>query len=308
MVTEDFILPGNMQRVFRARYKIDQPGLVSHITQRAAGKEPLFLEDSDYLTMLSLLRESRERFDLCYYALCLMPNHVHLLIKPGQKNLAQAMRFIFSRYAAKFNYKYERKGHLFGGPYRQAICLDSTYLLTASIYIHLNPVHAGAVEQANAYRWSSSSLYCQDKHRESFVDASLILQMVHEDQATARKRYRELLQKAAGHELDNALEQEGVIEKFCVGLSKAFPSLFSKLSKKAVNDDVQPSSVLELTQLESKLQELEFSRSRSWESKKVKKYIVEQLMARGYKKTEIAKRLGVSRTTIYNILSSLDTE
>ncbi len=38
-----------LQRVFRARYKLDQPGLISHITQRAAGKEPLFLEENDYL-------------------------------------------------------------------------------------------------------------------------------------------------------------------------------------------------------------------------------------------------------------------
>ena len=36
-------------------------------------------------------------------------------------------------------------------------------------------------------------------------------------------------------------------------------------------------------------------RARSEESKRAKKYIVEQLLARGYKKTEIAERLGVSR-------------
>jgi len=31
-----------VQSVFRARYKLNQPGLISHITQRAAGGEPLF--------------------------------------------------------------------------------------------------------------------------------------------------------------------------------------------------------------------------------------------------------------------------
>jgi len=35
----------------------------------------------------------------------------------------------------------------------------------------------------------------------------------------------------------------------------------------------------------------------------IKKYIVEQLLARGFKKTEIAKRLGISRMAVHNILS-----
>jgi len=40
------------------------------------------------------------------------------------------------------------------------------------------------------------------------------------------------------------------------------------------------------------------------ESRKAKKYLIEQLVARGYKRDEIAERLGVSRKTIYNILKT----
>ena len=71
----EFWLTGNVQRVFRARFKADTPGLISHITQRAAGREPLFVEDRDYMSMLGLLKESADKFSLRYYALCLMPNH-----------------------------------------------------------------------------------------------------------------------------------------------------------------------------------------------------------------------------------------
>ncbi len=69
----------------------------------------------------------------------------HLLLSPEEDNLYDAMRDLFSRYAMKFNRKYERKGHLFGGPYRQAVCLDDSYLLAASVYIHPNPVKATIV-------------------------------------------------------------------------------------------------------------------------------------------------------------------
>ena len=90
--------------------------------------------------MLGLLKEISGKHALTVLSFCLMPNHVHLLLKTGEKNLDQAMRDLFSRYATWFNRKYERKGHLFGGPYRQAVCLDDAYLLAVSIYIHLNPV------------------------------------------------------------------------------------------------------------------------------------------------------------------------
>ena len=40
------------------------------------------------------------------------------------------------------------------------------------------------------------------------------------------------------------------------------------------------------------------------ESRKAKKYLIEQLISRGYTRVEIAERLGVSRKTIYNILKA----
>ena len=299
----DPIYTRNVQRVFRARHKVDEPGLISHITQRAAGREPLFLEDGDYLTMLALLKESAEKFNLCYYALCLMPNHVHILLKPKERNLAEAMRWVFSGYAAKFNRRYERRGHLFGGPYRQSVCLDNTYLLTASVYIHLNPVRAGLVDDVNSYRWSSASLYCRNRPEDSFIDPGLVLRLVRDDESSARKEYRQLLQRAQGEELNNALEQEGAIESFCLRLTEIFPRLFSKLSQKSGGDQ-EHSSLLELTELERRLQEVFSTRARNEESKQAKKYIAEQLLARGFKKTEIADKMGISRKAVYNILNS----
>ena len=71
----------------------------------------------------------------------------------------EAMRNLFSLYARVFNKKYKRRGHLFGGPYRQAVCLDDSYLLSVSLYIHANPVRAGIVGAPQDYRWSSIRLY-----------------------------------------------------------------------------------------------------------------------------------------------------
>ena len=40
------------------------------------------------------------------------------------------------------------------------------------------------------------------------------------------------------------------------------------------------------------------------ETRRAKKYLVEQLVARGYKRSEIAQKLGISRKTVYNLLRS----
>jgi len=45
----DLVSQGKLKRYFRAKRKLNAPGLISHITQRSAGREPLFIEDEDYL-------------------------------------------------------------------------------------------------------------------------------------------------------------------------------------------------------------------------------------------------------------------
>lgn len=292
-----------INRVFRTKRKLNVPGLVSHITQRAAGKEPLFLEDSDYLYMLVLLKEISHKHSIKPYAFCLMPNHIHLLLSPEQKNLYDAMRDLFSRYAMWFNKKYERKGHLFGGPYRQAVCLDDGYLIAASVYIHLNPVKAGLVNAASEFRWSSVRLYVDDNAPDSFVNPYFVLNILSEDSGKGRARYRDFLKRSTNVETKVVFEQEDVIERFRERLGSLFPSFFEKT---APNDETGENGVSELIKieaLEKKIQQLKNMPFKNKpETRAAKKYLVEQLISRGYKREEIAKRLGFSRKTIYNIL------
>jgi len=300
----DMAAIGSHQRVFRARQKLNEPGFISHITQRAAGREPLFIEDDDFLRMLSLLKESSDKYALSFYAFCLMPNHIHMLIKPEERNLIEAMRSLFSRYAAQFNRKYARRGHLFGGPYRQAVCLDSTYLLTASVYIHLNPVRAGLADRAQDYRWSSCRLYTGNVARESFVDTSTLFELLNEDPGEAKGYYSRILNGACGAEPENALEQEGAIESFCHRLAGLFPDLFRRARGKNGDFPAGGQEMMELTDLDSMIQHYRENASRSPESRKARAYLIDQLRARGYTQSEIALRLGVSRKTVYSTLKA----
>ena len=301
----ELIRDGKITRYFRATRKLNAPNMVSHITQRAAGKEPLFLEDGDYLTMLGFLKEIATNSMLKIYAFCLMPNHIHILLSPEEENLYDAMRDLFSRYAMKFNRKYERKGHLFAGPYRQAVCLDDSYLLAASLYIHLNPVKAGFVPDPQTYRWSSCRLYYEDNAPKSYINYDFILGLLSNSEIENKEKYRMMLNQGSEPETGNVLEQEDAIERFQSKLSSMFPSIFKIVDKKRqLAGLLGVDDILTMEQLEKQIETVGNENNSRPESRKARKFLIEQLIARGYKRSEISERLGVSRKTVYNILKA----
>ena len=147
-------------------------------------------------------------------------------------------------------------------------------------------------------------MYCHTRAKDSFVDPLPILQLVDNDPDTARTEYSQILGCSQGAEPENALEQEGAVEKFCTRLAAMFPTLFHKLAGRPGKDARGEEGKLDIAFLEDMIQEFDARPVRKPQSKEAKKYIVQQLLARGFKKTEIAGKLQVTRKTVYNILNS----
>jgi putative transposase len=301
----NLVAESKVNRFFRARNKLTQGNVISHITQPAAGKDPCFIEDDDFLCMLGFLNESAQKYDYEIYSFCLMRNHVHLLLRPNKENLQNAMRDLFSRYAMRFNRKYERRGHLFGGPYRQAVCLEEAYLIAASIYIHLNPVKADIVSDVGDYRWSSARLFIDEPEKISFVNADFILQMLADDLQSARDRYRKLLEKGRELPVDHAQAQEGGLEHFKQKLILAFPKFFGKMAAAKTVATIEGKEILNMEALEARIDEVvAHYGKRKPGSRQAIRFLIEQLIARGFKRSEIAERLHISNKTVYNILKT----
>ncbi|WP_152554768.1 hypothetical protein [Metabacillus indicus] len=62
-------------------------------------------------------------------------------------------------YAKYYNWKYRTSGHLFQDRFKSENIENSHYLLTATRYIHQNPVKAGIVRFPSEWKWSSCSGY-----------------------------------------------------------------------------------------------------------------------------------------------------
>lgn len=300
---DELIRQGKVKRIFRAKRKLTVPKIVSHVTQRAAGKEPLFLEDDDYLFMLANMKDITEKRSLDMFAFCLMPNHVHLFMSPREDELHEAMRDLFSRYAMRFNRKYKRKGHLFAGPYRQAVCLDDTYLLAASLYIHINPARAGLVSAPLEYRWSSARLFCEHDAPRSFVKPDFILRLLGKDRYKQKKIYSDLLERGSLLASEDVLEREDAVSQLRKALAAIFPAFFARVRKKKHVAGRTGVELLDEEYLEREIKAIKSGKHMtSPKTMKARRFLIEQLIARGYKRAEIASMIGVSIKTVYNTL------
>ena len=135
-------------------------GDVYHIVVRGAGRQLLFEDDRDNDRFLTALLSQAESEGVELYAWCLMGNHAHMLMHGSIEAISSLMQAVNRSYAAYFNIKYDRVGHLMQGRFRSVPVKDDAQLIATVVYIHRNPVEAGLSKDCR-YRWSSYDRYLE---------------------------------------------------------------------------------------------------------------------------------------------------
>ena len=139
-----------------SKYKEYALGAYYHIYNRGNGRKDIFLDDQDYYVYLNRLSKAKDKNGVTIISYCLMPNHIHLLLRQDTKKpVYKFISSVHTSYSMYFNKKYDDVGHLFQGRFKQKIVDKDEYLLHLSRYIHLNPIESRLVENLNNYRWSS---------------------------------------------------------------------------------------------------------------------------------------------------------
>jgi REP element-mobilizing transposase RayT len=137
------------------KHRIEVAGGVYHVTSRGNDRQPIFLDDLDYATLLQWLSKTVERFEWHCHGFCLMPNHLHVLLETPDPNLALGMQVLLGTYARRFNWHHRRVGHVFQGPYHSTLVEREAHLVELSRYLALNPVRAGLAADPADWPWSS---------------------------------------------------------------------------------------------------------------------------------------------------------
>ena len=176
--------------------RIHFAGAIYHVTFRGNERRAIFRDDRDRERMLAVLEEASAVYRVRMYLVCLMSNHVHLLLETPRANLSDFMGALLTGYTVWFNRRHRRHGHLTQGRYKAQLVEGNEYLLNLSRYIHLNPVHTnqqrrqGVSERLahlRAWRWSTYRGYTGLQAPWSWIDYEPILALTALPQGADRK-------------------------------------------------------------------------------------------------------------------------
>jgi putative transposase len=139
--------------------RIVLPGYPHHIIQRGHNRRAVFARQADYRLYLDALQDLKKQLGCKIYAYCLMTNHVHLVIDPGDavENLGLMMKRLAGRYTRRINHFNGRSGTVWNGRFKSSPIETDRYLLACCRYIELNPVRAKMISRPEEYPWSSYS-------------------------------------------------------------------------------------------------------------------------------------------------------
>ena len=113
------------------------PDYPHHIVQRGHNRQVVFAQQRDFEVYLSNLRELKGECGIQVYAYCLMTNHVHLLLQPGEAiaELGWLMQALSARMTRYFNRLERRSGTLWKSRYKSSPVQAGQYLLACCRYI-----------------------------------------------------------------------------------------------------------------------------------------------------------------------------
>ncbi|VXB05985.1 transposase [Pseudomonas sp. 8AS] len=182
--------------------RIVLPNYPHHVVQRGHNRQVVFAAEDDYQRYLSDLRELKDVFGVKVYAYCLMTNHVHLLLAPGDlvAGLGQLMKALAARTTRYRNRLEGRSGTLWESRYKSSVVQTDIYLLACSRYIELNPVRARMTAEAGDYPWSSYRERLGMGSSHEWLDADPCFLALGRDQVERRERYESYVKQAVSLE------------------------------------------------------------------------------------------------------------
>jgi putative transposase len=129
-------------------------GGIYHVYNRFARGADLFADPEEAIEFLEILRKARNRDGLTVFAWTLMSNHYHLAVRAGPVPLSRTMGYVQARFGQVYNRRHRSSGPRWQSRYKARLVEDPRYLDRLIVYIHLNPVVAGLVDDPAAYTFS----------------------------------------------------------------------------------------------------------------------------------------------------------
>lgn len=259
-----------------------------HVMNRGNRKAPIFEDNRARRRFLRILIEELTRYAVKLLGGCEMGNHFHCVVTTPHGNLPDFMEQLESRFARYSNWRYQRVGHLFQGPYRGVVIEHDIQLLIALCYVFLNPVSAGLVARPEEYKWSTYAATVGRAPLPSYLSIDWLLALFPDETLeNAQARFHALMSEA--DPLTSYLEDADVTGVDPEGIKRVVQSYIGEELQLGLLPGIYRSA------LRSKLSDL-FPDGSSREFVATAIYLAH--VNHGYTLAEIAKELGVSASAV----------
>lgn len=141
------------------RPRVCLPGHVFHVLNRAVARLTLFEKPADYEAFFRVLDETWEQVPLPIFALVVMPNHWHFVVRPTRADqVSEFFRRLSVTHCMRWHAHYHTggTGHLYQGRFKSFPVQTDEHLLTVMRYVERNPLRAGLTRAAEEWRWGSA--------------------------------------------------------------------------------------------------------------------------------------------------------
>jgi putative transposase len=133
-------------------------GMFYHVSFSTNNKIRVFDDETGVNIVILTLNDAKMRFDFQLDNFCIMPTHIHLLIKAAEGvNLSSVMQWIKTMSAKRLNFWNNTKDHLWGGRFFSRIIKNDKEFDEVMYYIDQNTVKAGL--SASPAEWRASAAF-----------------------------------------------------------------------------------------------------------------------------------------------------
>jgi REP-associated tyrosine transposase len=138
--------------------RISPDNSIHHVLNRGNRRATIFHKPTDYDAFVNLLCDTLDHVAMRILAVCLMPNHFHLVLWPEKgSELSAYMRWLMNAHVRRYHEHYGTTGlgHIYQGRFKNFLVQSNEHLCNVLRYVEGNPVRAGLVSDARLWKWSS---------------------------------------------------------------------------------------------------------------------------------------------------------
>ena len=161
-------------------------GATYHVTAHGVDDRDIYRDDGDRETFSSIFAALMRRRRWVCTGYCFMSNHYHLIVQTHEPDLGAGMQWLNGTYAASFNRRHGRRGHLFQERYGSVLIQTEAHFMNCYHYLALNPVKARLVSRPENWRWSSYGALIGSFAPPSYLSVGQALAPFGRDRAAAR--------------------------------------------------------------------------------------------------------------------------